>query len=178
MSPSATGAEGAALWMRACAFAARAHEGHLRKDGKTPYIAHVYRVAMIVRQVFGCDDDEALAAAVLHDVIEDTPNDYDDIESRFGVAVADMVAALTKNMTLPEPIRERDYDERLARADWRARLIKLADVYDNSSDGMGKAGKLRDKVSRALDLAAPDAPAHPQTARAIEAVRALAASGG
>lgn len=163
------------LWLRAAAFAARAHKEHLRKDKRTPYIAHVYRVAMIVRHMFGCEDDAAIAAAILHDVIEDTPNDYDDIEDRFGPDVADMVAALTKNMLLREPEREKDYDTRLAAADWRARLIKLADVYDNTSDGMGKTAKLKDKCVRALALARPDAADHPETARAIALVEALPA---
>ncbi|GJM18930.1 MAG: hypothetical protein DHS20C14_11430 [Phycisphaeraceae bacterium] len=161
------------VWMRAAAFAAREHKGHLRKDGRTPYIAHVFRVAMIVSHQFGHDDESTLAAAILHDVIEDTPNDYDDISRRFGHDVADMVAALTKNMLLPEPEREKDYDQRLAKADWRARLIKLADVLDNATDGAGKAGKLRDKCRRAIALATPDAANHPETRAGIELVRAL-----
>ncbi|MCA9299128.1 MAG: bifunctional (p)ppGpp synthetase/guanosine-3',5'-bis(diphosphate) 3'-pyrophosphohydrolase, partial [Phycisphaerales bacterium] len=88
------------MFQRAASFAARRHRHQLRKDGHTPYVAHVYRVAMTVRHVFGCDDLATLAAAVLHDTIEDTDTDFDDIEEAFGTEVALLVAALTKNMLL------------------------------------------------------------------------------
>ena len=122
------------LWHEAVGFACRAHAGQLRKDGLTPYVSHVVRVALTVRDLFGCDDEACLAAALLHDVIEDTPADYDDILEAFGPTTADAVAALTKDMRLPEDERERLYDEGLVRADWRAKLIKLADVHDNFHD--------------------------------------------
>lgn len=121
------------LFSKACAFAARAHETHRRKDKLTPYIAHPFRVAMIVRHL-GCEDPAALAAAVLHDTLEDTRTDFDDLAEHFGAEVACLVAALSKDKRLPEPDRERAYDDQLSRADWRARLIKLADVLDNADD--------------------------------------------
>jgi len=158
----------------AVSFASRAHRNHVRKDNQTPYAAHVFRVALTVRHVFGCEDQVALAASLLHDTIEDTTTDYDDLLERFGPEVADCVAALTKNMALPEHMREPEYDERLSRADWRARLIKLADQYDNYSDSVaGREGvteKLLAKCRRALVLAVPDAEDHPETARAIAAM--------
>lgn len=173
-----------ALWQSACAFAARAHAGQVRKDGLTPYFSHPVRVALTLRHTFGCEDAIALAAAVLHDTIEDTPADYDDIADRFGSEVADIVAALTKNMILSEHEREPEYDARLAKADWRARLIKLADVYDNlcdmhtsrASDSRRAAERHIARCRRAIALAEPDAPPHPETARAIECVRGLMAS--
>lgn len=168
------------LWQDAASFAARAHQHHRRKDGVTPYVAHVYRVAMTVRDVFGCDDPIALAAALLHDTIEDTPTDYDDIEQRFGRRVADCVSALTKNMLLPERLREPDYDRRLAQADWRARLIKLGDVYDNYCDALSRAkpnkankAKLARRCRRAIALARGDEKKHASTGRAIKAVERL-----
>lgn len=124
----------ALLWQSAASFAARAHRHQTRRDGKTPYVAHVFRVAMTVRDVFGCDDRVCVVSALLHDTIEDTGADYDDIAKAFGADVARCVAALTKNMALPEHEREAEYDARLARADWRARLVKLADQYDNLCD--------------------------------------------
>src|SRR5712671_6096092 len=122
------------LWQQAASFAARAHLNQVRKDGSTPYFSHPARVAMTVAHVFGCEDEVVIAAAFLHDTIEDTQTDYDDIEEHFGKPVADCVAALTKNMILPESRREKDYYERLRRADWRARLVKLGDAYDNYCD--------------------------------------------
>ena len=65
--------------LNAVAFAARAHRPQVRKDGQTPYVSHVFRVAMIVTQVFGVHEPKILTAAVLHDTIEDTTTDYDDI---------------------------------------------------------------------------------------------------
>jgi hypothetical protein len=90
-----------------------------------------------------------------------------------------MVAALTKNMLLREDRREIDYDERLARADWRARLIKLADVFDNLSDLHNRpesdlAGfrRMESRCERAVALAQGDA-GHEPVARGIAAVREL-----
>lgn len=166
------------LWQRAASFAARAHRHQLRKDNQTPYAAHPFRVAMTVAQVFGCDDERALAIALLHDTIEDTATDFEDLAESFGREVAAGVAALTKHATLPEPERERDYDARLARADWRCRLVKLADTFDNLSDHASRAdgaevAKVAGKARRAIALAAPDAADHPPVARGIAALRAL-----
>ncbi len=163
------------VWQRAASFAARAHMGQLRKDETTPYIAHPFRVAMVIRHVFDCDDEVAIAAAMLHDTIEDTPVDYDDIAKAFGDAVADAVAAMSKNMVMPETQREADYDARLAAGPWQGRLIKLADVYDNTTDlapDKSMADRLRVRRARAIELAQNDADM-PVFARAISAVRAL-----
>ena len=171
-------AASAELWQRASAFAARMHTGQFRKDNQTPYASHPARVAMALTVVFGCDDPNTIASAFLHDTIEDTPADYDDIADGFGTEIADIVAALTKNMILPEDARARDYDDRLAQADWRARLIKLADCYDNLCDienrtdsapsGVGAIRKRHlARCDRAIKLATRDSAAHPETARAI-----------
>ena len=58
--------------LEAVSFAARAHRHQLRKDGETPYVAHPFRVCLIVRHIFGIDDPAFLSAALLHDTIEDT----------------------------------------------------------------------------------------------------------
>lgn len=171
-SPSST-----PLWARAAAFAARKHRHQLRDDDRTPYVSHVFRVAMTVRDVFGLADGAAVCAALLHDTIEDTACDYDEIAEEFGAEVAGLVAALTKNMILPEGEREDDYRARLRAADWRARLVKLADQYDNFSDlGQGKKDrteKTRRKCRDAIALAEPDRRDHPETDRAIRALEAL-----
>ena len=120
--------------MDAAAFAARAHQGHLRKDKKTPYVSHVFRVCMIVRDLFGFDDPRMLCAALLHDTVEDTTTDFDDIEERFSPEVAEWVALLTKDKRLPEEEREAEYIRRLQKAPWQVKACKLADVYDNLSD--------------------------------------------
>ncbi len=164
-------------WQRAAAFAARAHEHQRRKDGATPYFSHCARVALTLATVFSCDDEATITAALLHDTIEDTTVDFDDISHEFGPAVARCVAALTKNMILPEAARERDYDRRLREADWRARLVKLADAYDNLADagarGPDKVRKARKSCRRAIALAKPDSAGHPAMRRAIKALMAL-----
>lgn len=169
------------LWQRAMSFSCRAHAGQMRKDGKTPYAAHTMRVAMIVRDVFACEDAVAIAAAALHDTIEDTATDYDDLLHRFGEHVADAVASLTKNMILREELREADYDQRLAQGPWQARLVKLADAYDNICDSKDLGGESSSerlaraiaRGERAIALASADASERPAVARAIGAVRDL-----
>jgi guanosine-3',5'-bis(diphosphate) 3'-pyrophosphohydrolase len=118
----------------AVAFAARAHRHQLRKDNQTPYVSHVFRVCFVVRQVFGFAEPKMLAAALLHDTIEDTTTDCDDIIERFGPEVARWVAALTKDMRLPHDEREVTYAKVLAAADWQVKVLKLADMYDNLGD--------------------------------------------
>src|SRR6516225_8090826 len=83
--------------LNAIAFAARAHRGQTRKDGKTPYASHVFRVCLVLRDVFNIDDRPALTAAVLHDTIEDTTTDFDDLAETFGEEVAEWVAMLSKD---------------------------------------------------------------------------------
>ena len=82
-----------------------------------------------------------------------------------------------------EAAREADYDGRLAKADWRARLIKLADVYDNycdlvnRSDAAEKRADMAKKCRRAISLARAGEPQHAETSRAISAVEALLGAG-
>lgn len=132
---------------------------------------------MVLRHVFDCDDEIALAAALLHDTVEDTVATYDDIDAEFGREIADCVAALTKNMLLPEHEREPEYDRRLGDADWRARIVKLADTYDNLCDattrGAKKVARRAAKCRRAIALAQSDIPERDETRRAIEALEAL-----
>jgi (p)ppGpp synthase/HD superfamily hydrolase len=118
----------------AVAFAARAHQGQLRKDRITPYHSHVFRVCLIVRHVFGVDDAAILTAAVLHDTIEDTTTDFDDIEERYGPEIAAWVALLSKDKRQRDEQREGDYCAHLRSAPWQVKICKLADIYDNLTD--------------------------------------------
>ncbi|HUE74766.1 MAG TPA: HD domain-containing protein [Pirellulaceae bacterium] len=138
---------------RAVSFAARAHRQQFRKDGATPYIAHPVRVALTLLTAFDIDDEQTLAAAVLHDTIEDTTTDFDDLAAEFSPEVARYVAALTKDSRLPEEERERTFFEVLDRSPWQVRGIKMADAYDNLLDG-GKIPptKTLEKAKKALLL--------------------------
>lgn len=163
------------LWQKATAFAARAHRHQLRKDGQTPYVSHCMRVALTISQVFGCDDPAIVVAGLLHDTLEDTTTDYDDLEQYFGTEVADIVAAMSKDMRLAQEMREQAYDRQLAAGPWQARMVKLADVYDNLTDAAGeKKCDYLDKAARILAMTEGDA----QLARADAALRELVASTG
>src|SRR5262249_7509532 len=100
----------------------------------TPYIAHPFRVAFTVRHVFEEDDIVTLCTALLHDVIEDTRVDYDELEAEFGFEIARAVACLSKDQRMPEQEREPAFYDQIARGPWQARLVKLADSYDNIWD--------------------------------------------
>src|SRR3954468_20632459 len=89
------------LVLHALAFATEKHRGQVRKDADaTPYIQHPIALASLLWEV-GIQDAEVLAAAILHDTIEDTPTTHDELEKEFGREVADLVAEVTDDKRLP-----------------------------------------------------------------------------
>jgi guanosine-3',5'-bis(diphosphate) 3'-pyrophosphohydrolase len=120
--------------LEAVAFAARAHHGQFRKDRATPYVSHVFRVCLVVRDLFGFDDPRMLVTALLHDTIEDTTTDFDDIAERFGAEIGCWVSYLSKDKRFPDTERERAYLDRLKEAPWQVQVCKLADIFDNLTD--------------------------------------------
>jgi guanosine-3',5'-bis(diphosphate) 3'-pyrophosphohydrolase len=122
------------LVLKATAFAAHKHRNQRRKNAeKTPYINHPIRVAQVLT-VVGVDDPVVLAAALLHDTIEDTDTSYDEVVAEFGVEVADVVKEVTDNKSLPKAERKRLQVENAPHKSTRAKLVKLADKFDNLSD--------------------------------------------
>ncbi|MGD8533445.1 MAG: HD domain-containing protein, partial [Gammaproteobacteria bacterium] len=125
------------LVARAQDFAVNAHRriDQRRKYSGQPYDAHLKAVAAIVRSV--TDDPEIIAAAWLHDTLEDTPATYEQLEAEFGERVAHMVAELT-DVSRPtdgnRAVRKAIDRRHLARASSRAKTVKLADLIDNCSD--------------------------------------------
>jgi guanosine-3',5'-bis(diphosphate) 3'-pyrophosphohydrolase len=101
------------------------------------------RVMTVLVQVFRVEDPRLLAAAVLHDTIEDTTVDFDDLLEEFGAEVARAVALLSKDTRLPEEARERAYVAALAGAPVGVQLCKLADVYDNLIDSRSAPAQRR-----------------------------------
>jgi GTP pyrophosphokinase len=119
------------LVRRAYAFAEAAHRGQRRKDGRA-FIAHPVGVA---RLLAGRGyDDEVIAAALLHDVVEDTPVTLTDVRERFGARVAALVGCVTENHRLSSGERKRAYRERLRRSPHAARAICAADKVCNLAD--------------------------------------------
>ena len=96
---------GSGLVTEAFDFAARAHRGQDRKGDGSPYIRHPVEVARLLHRE-GLDDDATMAAAFLHDVVEDSEATIDDIRDRFGSEVAAIVEAMTEDKTI------EDYEER------------------------------------------------------------------
>ncbi len=118
-------------------FATVAHQriNHRRKYTKQPYEVHLKSVAQIVASV--TDDEEMIAAAWLHDTVEDTAATHYDIEQQFGKGVHDMVYALTdisKQGDGNRATRKGIDRAHLARASVRAKSVKLADLIDNLRD--------------------------------------------
>lgn len=82
-----------------------AHAGQTRTSDETPYVHHPAEVAELLWSG-GLDDEELLAAAILHDVVEDSAIELDEIRARFGQGVASLVEAMTEDERI-EPYEER-----------------------------------------------------------------------
>jgi guanosine-3',5'-bis(diphosphate) 3'-pyrophosphohydrolase len=108
-----------------------AHDGQVRNgSGGMPYVEHPIAVAALLEeQGYG---EEVLAAALLHDVVEDSSTSLDEIREEFGESVAGMVGALTDDEGL-DSYRERkaEHRERVAAADGEALAIYGADKLTN-----------------------------------------------
>ncbi len=119
---------------KAYEFGKKAHTGQLRKSGE-PYFTHPIAVCFILAELEM--DQDTLVAALLHDVIEDTPVSYEEIAEQFGKIVANLVDGVTKLDKIHYETREeREADNVrkmvLAMAeDIRVILIKLADRLHN-----------------------------------------------
>jgi len=122
---------------RAREFATQAHRriDQRRKYSKQAYEVHLKAVADLVASV--TDDQEMIAAAWLHDTIEDTPATLGDIEHEFGTDVAQLVADLT-DVSRPgdgnRSVRKAIDRAHSAQASVRAKTVKLADLTDNCRD--------------------------------------------
>lgn len=156
---------------RAYNFAFKAHLGAFR-DSKEPYIVHPVAVANILAIMH--TDVSSICAGLLHDVIEDTPYNYDDIKKRFGTDVAQIVLGVTKisraedvdpntldmqiDMNNPEEIENLNR-KKIAEAilkEPRSGIVKLADRTSNMlTIGYKTPLKQQSKSVETLDLYAP-----------------------
>src|SRR6187431_2849353 len=114
------------LVLQAAAFAAEKHRLLKRKDAEaSPYINHPIQVAYILVQA-DVEDPIVLAAALLHDTIEDTKTTHDEIEN--------IVAECSDDKKLDKLERKQAQVEHAAHVSERAKLVKLADKIANVSD--------------------------------------------
>lgn len=120
---------------RALIFAVTAHQGATRRDGHTPYILHCAETAAITATM--TDDLEVLAAAVLHDVLEDTAVTQEELTAQFGPRVTALVAALSENKRPELPpedtwlVRKEETIDALTHSSLDEKRICLADKLSN-----------------------------------------------
>lgn len=114
---------------KAAEFAARAHEGILRKGIDMPYIVHPKEVATIVAVM--TNEPEIIAAAYLHDVIEDTEVTYQRLADEFGKRVADLVQAESEDKTKTWLERKQATVTRLKSAEANEKMIAFGDKLSN-----------------------------------------------
>lgn len=162
--------------LEAISFAARAHRGQLRKDRETPYASHPFRVCLVLSHLFGVTDPTTLMIAALHDTIEDTTTDFDDLEERFGATVARGVALLSKDTRRQDDEREAAYRDQLASAPWQVKVCKLGDLFDNLMDAKHVPPERRSRTlrrSRGYFAVLDDPNYPPEGRRAYETIAAL-----
>ena len=120
---------------RAIIFAVRAHAGTERRGKGFPYVVHPMEAMEIVATM--TSDQELLAAAALHDTVEDTPVTVEQIRAEFGPRIADLVAS--ESDTFEEGVSEEDSwharkqaaIDRLAKASHDAKIVALGDKLSN-----------------------------------------------
>ncbi|WP_294528132.1 bifunctional (p)ppGpp synthetase/guanosine-3',5'-bis(diphosphate) 3'-pyrophosphohydrolase [uncultured Allofournierella sp.] len=144
---------------KAYQLAVRAHDGQFRRSGE-PYICHPLHVAMLLVDL-GMDT-ESLAAALMHDVVEDTSVTLDELESQFGADVAHMVDGVTKLTKIKFSSVEEQQAENLRKMlmamsqDVRVMIIKLCDRLHNMRTGDAwPEQKRRDKALETMEVYAP-----------------------
>lgn len=143
----------------AITLAISAHDGQRRRSGEE-YVCHPLHVACILVEI-GMDTD-AVIAALLHDVVEDTEIELSELVRRFGLEVAELVDGVTKITQMNFSTREEQQAENVRKMllamskDVRVMIIKLADRLHNmrTSDGW-EPQKQRDKARETLDIYAP-----------------------
>jgi len=144
---------------RAFRLAEKAHAGQLRKSGE-PYIVHPLAVALIVADL-GLDD-MTIAAALLHDAVEDTGVGLEEIATDFGQGVADIVDGVTKLDRLHFDSKEAQQAATMRKMlvamakDWRVLIIKLADrLHNMRTIAAMPEWKQRRTAQETLDIYAP-----------------------
>jgi (p)ppGpp synthase/HD superfamily hydrolase len=146
------------LILRAAQFAREAHGTQTRKYNGRPYVEHPARVASRVA-LYPEATEAMVAAAFLHDVLEDTQTIFYDLVKEFGSEVAALVQELTNTSKIDQPVLPRDERkrmdrERLVKVSREAKIIKLIDRIDNLRDMFGASVKfVRLYAEESLSLA-------------------------
>ena len=132
-------------------FAFKAHEGQIRKGSKLPYIVHPMDVAKRVEVYFG-SDEVLMAAAFLHDTIEDCGVSHSTINQEFGLSVADLVAELTSDEDEIKRLGKNTYlISEMSEMSQGAFSVKLCDRLSNISD-LPRTKYVRDTLEMMIQL--------------------------
>lgn len=129
---------------KAAEFAAMAHKGTMRKGSQIPYIYHPMEVAVIVAQL--TSDPEVIAAAYLHDVLEDTQTTPEELEAVFGRRILELVQTETEDKSLTWRERKAATIQRLAEAPLETKILALGDKLSNMRDTARDYLVMRDAV--------------------------------
>lgn len=120
---------------RAATFAADKHRDQRRKgEGAFPYIIHPLEVASVLAIQGEVRDEMLLAAALLHDVVEDTETMFDELERHFGQVVCQLVAEVTDDKLLPKHERKALQIQHAPHLSEAAKQLKIADKICNVRD--------------------------------------------
>ncbi len=123
------------LIFAALAFAALKHRDQRRKGIEaSPYINHPIDLANVLVNEADVADPIVIAAAILHDTVEDTDTTFSELKHHFGEVVMRVVAEVTDDQSLRKAERKRLQIEHAATASHEARLVKLADKICNLRD--------------------------------------------
>ena len=126
------------LVLTAVEFAAHKHRDQRRKDAKaSPYINHPIALARILSEEGDIDDPIVIAAALLHDTIEDTSTTHQELRGQFGAKVANIVAEVSDTKWLDKDSRKRLQVAKASNASMGAKLVKIADKIANVRDMIG-----------------------------------------
>lgn len=117
------------LITKATVFAARAHDGARRKGSGMPYILHPMEAACIVAAM--TRRSELIAAALLHDVLEDTAVTYEELRAEFGEKIADIVQMETEDKSKSWQERKGRTIEQLPLRDNSVKMVTLGDKLSN-----------------------------------------------
>ena len=157
--PSGLDAEGRDLVVRAGHLADEVHRGQVRRSGE-PYVTHPLAVAGIVAHL-GLDP-RSVAAAILHDAVEDTGLGLEEVEKRFGPEVSAIVDGVTKLDRLQFDSKEAQQAATVRKmliamaSDWRVLVIKLADrLHNMRTIAVMPEWKQRRTAQETLDIYAP-----------------------
>jgi (p)ppGpp synthase/HD superfamily hydrolase len=123
--------------IKAGEFATAKHQGQERKYTGEPYVVHPQEVARIVSKVepVGYNNSNLIAAALLHDVVEDTDTTLEEVALLFGRPVANIVEMVTDVSTLADgnrAFRKNMELEHIKKANWEGQTLKCADLISNT----------------------------------------------